>query len=141
MARSISKGPFVDAHLQGRNQEHVLHKFYEWLDTEPFLEFARTVTGFDEVAAIAANGGGDDELLGAGGTDADGQFQSSPGIGLDRPLRMELGRQVREQPPAVDPQQGGEQEQAHGEELRNHKDPDLRSTQTNPLYQSLHAWP
>jgi hypothetical protein len=34
------------------------------------------------------NGGGDDEMLGSGGTDAGGEFQSSPGIGLDRPLRM-----------------------------------------------------
>jgi len=29
---------------------------------------------------------GDDVLLGAGGTDAHGNFESSPGIGLSRPL-------------------------------------------------------
>ena len=37
---------------------------------------------------IAEDGGGDDEMLGSGGTDASGEFQSSPGIGLSRPLRM-----------------------------------------------------
>lgn len=35
---------------------------------------------------IPESGANDDELLGAGGTDAAGNFQSSPGIGLSRPL-------------------------------------------------------
>ncbi len=35
----------------------------------------------------AENGTNDDELLGVGGTDASGEFVSSPGIAIDRPLR------------------------------------------------------
>ena len=46
--------PIFDAHRQGRNVDHVLHKFYEWLDTEPFLEFARAVTGYDDITFVDA---------------------------------------------------------------------------------------
>ncbi len=46
--------PIYDAHRQGRNTDHVLHRFYEWLDTDEFLGFARQVTGFDDIAFVDA---------------------------------------------------------------------------------------
>lgn len=46
--------PIYDAQRQGRNKGQVLHEFYEWLDTEPFLEFARAVTGFDDIDFVDA---------------------------------------------------------------------------------------
>ena len=46
--------PIFDAHKEGRNRDHVLHKFYEWLDSEDFLDFARTVTGFDDISFVDA---------------------------------------------------------------------------------------
>ena len=46
--------PIFDAHLQGRNQEHVLHKFYEWLDGDEFLSFARDVTGYEDISFVDA---------------------------------------------------------------------------------------
>jgi Rps23 Pro-64 3,4-dihydroxylase Tpa1-like proline 4-hydroxylase len=46
--------PIFDAHREGRNIEHTLHRFYEWLDGDAFLDFARTVTGFDDIAFVDA---------------------------------------------------------------------------------------
>ncbi len=41
--------PIYDAYKAGQNEGHVLHQFYEWLNSEEFLEFARGTTGFDAV--------------------------------------------------------------------------------------------
>ena len=46
--------PIFDAHKDGLNQEHVLHRFYEWLDSDTFLDFARKVTGFDDISFVDA---------------------------------------------------------------------------------------
>jgi Rps23 Pro-64 3,4-dihydroxylase Tpa1-like proline 4-hydroxylase len=46
--------PIFDAHKMGRNRAHVLHKFYEWLDGEEFIAFARTVTGFSDISFVDA---------------------------------------------------------------------------------------
>jgi Rps23 Pro-64 3,4-dihydroxylase Tpa1-like proline 4-hydroxylase len=46
--------PIFDAHKDEQNREHVLHKFYEWLDGEEFLDFARKVTGFDDISFVDA---------------------------------------------------------------------------------------
>lgn len=46
--------PIFDAHRNGRNRDHVLHKFYQWLDGEEFLEFARDVTGFGDISFVDA---------------------------------------------------------------------------------------
>lgn len=46
--------PIFDAHREGRNREHVLHKFYEWLDSEEYLDMVRTVTGYDDVSFVDA---------------------------------------------------------------------------------------
>ena len=46
--------PIYDAHRAGRNVDHVLHKFYEWLDSDDFLDFAREVTSFDDIAFVDA---------------------------------------------------------------------------------------
>lgn len=46
--------PIYDAHRQGRNPGHVLHRFYEWLDGEEFLGFARAVSGFDDISFVDA---------------------------------------------------------------------------------------
>jgi Rps23 Pro-64 3,4-dihydroxylase Tpa1-like proline 4-hydroxylase len=46
--------PIFDSHKAGRNRSHVLHKFYEWLDGEAFLEFARSVTGFSDISFVDA---------------------------------------------------------------------------------------
>lgn len=44
--------PIYDAHQQGRNVGHVLHRFYEWLGGDTFLGFARKVTGFDDISFV-----------------------------------------------------------------------------------------
>ncbi len=46
--------PIFDAHREGRNVDHVLHKFYEWLDSDDFLDFARKVTGYADIAFVDA---------------------------------------------------------------------------------------
>lgn len=46
--------PIYDAYKDGLNKGHVLHHFYEWLDGEEFLKFARVVTGFDDVSFVDA---------------------------------------------------------------------------------------
>lgn len=46
--------PVFDAHRAGHNREHLLHRFYEWLDAEPFLGFVRSATGFDDIGFIDA---------------------------------------------------------------------------------------
>lgn len=46
--------PIFDAHQQGRNTEHVLHRFYEWLDSRDFLDFACAATGFDDISFVDA---------------------------------------------------------------------------------------
>ncbi len=46
--------PIYDAYRQGRNVDHVLHKFYEWIDSDDFLDFAREVTGYDDIAFVDA---------------------------------------------------------------------------------------
>jgi Rps23 Pro-64 3,4-dihydroxylase Tpa1-like proline 4-hydroxylase len=42
--------PICDAHAAGRNREHLLHRFYEFLNSEAFLGFARAATGLDDIA-------------------------------------------------------------------------------------------
>lgn len=42
--------PIFDAYKAGLNKGHVLHKFYEWLNNEDFLEFARTATGAGDIS-------------------------------------------------------------------------------------------
>lgn len=46
--------PIFDSHRAGRNRSHVLHRFYEWLDGEEFLDFARNVTGFGDISFVDA---------------------------------------------------------------------------------------
>lgn len=46
--------PIYDAHRAGRNTEHLLHRFYEWLNADEFLEFARAATGFEDIAFLDA---------------------------------------------------------------------------------------
>jgi Rps23 Pro-64 3,4-dihydroxylase Tpa1-like proline 4-hydroxylase len=49
-----SSYPIYDAYEAGLNPGHVLHHFYEWMNGEEFLEFARTVTGFDDISFVDA---------------------------------------------------------------------------------------
>jgi SM-20-related protein len=42
--------PIYDACAAGINQGHLLHKFYEWINTEEFLSFARFITNFDGIS-------------------------------------------------------------------------------------------
>lgn len=42
--------PIFDAVKAGLNDGHLLHGFYHWLNGETFLEFAREVTGFDDIS-------------------------------------------------------------------------------------------
>jgi len=46
--------PIYDAYKQGLNQGHVLHKFYEWLRGDDFINFARAATGFDDISFLDA---------------------------------------------------------------------------------------
>lgn len=46
--------PIFDAYMEGRDRGHVLHKFYEWLDSEEFLGMVRTVTGYDDISFVDA---------------------------------------------------------------------------------------
>lgn len=46
--------PIFDAYKAGENEGHVLHKFYEWLNGDEFLEFARSATGFDDISFVDA---------------------------------------------------------------------------------------
>lgn len=46
--------PIFDAHVQGRNRDHLLHQFFEWLDSDEFLDFARTLTGYDDISFVDA---------------------------------------------------------------------------------------
>lgn len=49
-----SSYPIYDAYEAGLNPGHVLHHFYEWMNGEEFLEFARTSTGFDDISFVDA---------------------------------------------------------------------------------------
>lgn len=42
--------PIHDARKAGLNGGHLLHAFDEWLNGEPFLSFARTATGCEDIA-------------------------------------------------------------------------------------------
>jgi SM-20-related protein len=42
--------PIYDAYGAGRNPGHLLHRFYEWLNTDEFLSFARFITNFSEIS-------------------------------------------------------------------------------------------
>jgi len=42
--------PIFDAVRAGLNEGHLLHEFYAWLNGETFLDFARAVTGFDDIS-------------------------------------------------------------------------------------------
>lgn len=42
--------PICDAFAAGLNQGHLLHKFYEWINTDEFLAFVRSITGFDDIS-------------------------------------------------------------------------------------------
>ena len=46
--------PIFDAFREGKNEGHVLHRFYEWLNSEEFLAFARRATGFDDISFVDA---------------------------------------------------------------------------------------
>ena len=46
--------PIYDAFKAGENQGHPLHDFYEWLNGDNFLEFARAATGFDDITFLDA---------------------------------------------------------------------------------------
>jgi len=46
--------PIFDVCKAGKNKGHVLHKFYEWLNSEAFLTFARSATGFDDISFVDA---------------------------------------------------------------------------------------
>ena len=46
--------PIVDAIKAGQNEGHVLHQFYEWLNSDEFLEFARGATGYDDISFVDA---------------------------------------------------------------------------------------
>jgi len=43
-----------DAYKAGINKGHVLHAFYEWLNGEAFMGFARAATGFDDISFLDA---------------------------------------------------------------------------------------
>ena len=42
--------PIYDAYKAGLNEGHVLHEFLEWINGETFLDFARQITGFDDIS-------------------------------------------------------------------------------------------
>jgi SM-20-related protein len=42
--------PIFDAYKAGLNQGHLLHVFYEWLNSEEFLSLMRHVTGFEDIS-------------------------------------------------------------------------------------------
>jgi len=46
--------PIFDAHRAGKNKGHVLHQFWEWLNGDEFLGFARVTTGFDDINLVDA---------------------------------------------------------------------------------------
>lgn len=46
--------PIFDAHREGKNKRHVLHQFYEWLNGDEFLGFARATTGFEDIDFVDA---------------------------------------------------------------------------------------
>ncbi|HWM26833.1 MAG TPA: 2OG-Fe(II) oxygenase family protein [Woeseiaceae bacterium] len=49
-----SSYPIYDAYEAGLNKGHVLHLFYEWMNSEEFLGFARAATGFDDISFVDA---------------------------------------------------------------------------------------
>jgi SM-20-related protein len=49
-----SSYPIYDAHAAGLNAGHVLHQFYEWMNGEEFLVFARAATGFEDISFVDA---------------------------------------------------------------------------------------
>jgi Rps23 Pro-64 3,4-dihydroxylase Tpa1-like proline 4-hydroxylase len=49
-----SSYPIYDADQAGLNPGHVLHQFYEWMNGEEFLQFARAATGFDDISFVDA---------------------------------------------------------------------------------------
>jgi SM-20-related protein len=49
-----SSYPIYDAYEAGLSKGHVLHLFYEWMNGEKFLEFARAATGFDDISFVDA---------------------------------------------------------------------------------------
>jgi len=42
--------PIYDVYRAGKNKGHPLHQFYEWINSDPFLAFARDVTGYADIA-------------------------------------------------------------------------------------------
>jgi len=46
--------PVYDAFKAGENKGHPLHDFYEWLNGETFLDFARAATGFEDITFLDA---------------------------------------------------------------------------------------
>ncbi|MDH4315848.1 MAG: 2OG-Fe(II) oxygenase [Gammaproteobacteria bacterium] len=42
--------PIFDAHKAGRNKDHVLHKFFEWMIGDEFLDTMRAITGYDDIS-------------------------------------------------------------------------------------------
>lgn len=49
-----SSYPIYDAYEAGQNPGHILHSFYEWMNGEEFLGFAREATGFDDISFVDA---------------------------------------------------------------------------------------
>jgi Rps23 Pro-64 3,4-dihydroxylase Tpa1-like proline 4-hydroxylase len=49
-----SSYPIYDACEAGLNPGHVLHDFYEWMNGEEFMGFARQATGFDDISFVDA---------------------------------------------------------------------------------------
>jgi SM-20-related protein len=49
-----SNYPIYDAYEAGLNKGHVLHLFYEWMNGEEFLQFARAATGFSDISFVDA---------------------------------------------------------------------------------------
>lgn len=46
--------PIFDAYAAGLNKGHLLHQFYEWMNGDEFLDFARAITGFDDISFVDA---------------------------------------------------------------------------------------
>lgn len=43
-----------DSYAAGRDRGHLLHRFYEWMNTPEFLDFARATTGYDDISFVDA---------------------------------------------------------------------------------------
>lgn len=46
--------PIYDEYQAGHNKGHILHRFFEWLNGDEFLAFARAITRFDDITLVDA---------------------------------------------------------------------------------------